>query len=101
MGCQDSLAVLAEVERQTERLKPRIATGAFGPLDQKDCISGGIQAQFVDLGLIFDAVEIDVPDRRLKSLIGLDDRKARTRNLAPMAERFDKAAGQGGFAYPE
>ena len=53
--------------------------------------AGGIEPELLDLRRILDPVEIDVPHRRVELLIGLDDREARARHLALMAERRDEA----------
>ena len=43
---------------------------------------------------ILDAIEIDVPNRRIELVIGLDDGEARARHFALVAERGNEAARQ-------
>ena len=72
--------------------------GSFGPFDQQDSVGGRVEAQFLDLGRILDPIKIDMPDWRVEFLIGLDDREARARHFADMAERGEETACQCGLA---
>jgi hypothetical protein len=58
------------------------------PFDDQDAIGGNVvEAELLDVGWDFDAIKIDVPDRRRQILIGLDDREARAGNLALVPKR--------------
>ncbi len=46
-----------------------------------------VQSELLEIRWIFDAVEVDVPDRRTEQLIGLDDGEAGAWHLAVMAKR--------------
>ena len=54
--------------------------------------SAEFEPQLLDLRVVFYAIEIDMPHWRVQLLVRLDDRKARTGNVALMAERRDESA---------
>ena len=86
-----SVAILPEVERQPERLRPAIGSTPLRPFDQQQCIRGRVQSQLFDLRTGLDPIKIDMPHRRIERLIGLDDRKARARHLTLVAQRGDQS----------
>ena len=61
---------------KSKRLRPAVSAGLFGPFDQQHALGRAIQAELVELADCVDPVEIDVPDRRVELVIGLDDGEA-------------------------
>ena len=79
----------------------RLVARALRPFDQQHRIGGRIEPQFLDLGRIFDPVQIDMPNGRLEILIGLDDGEARARHIAFMAKRGDETRAQAPSCRPQ
>ena len=78
-----------------------LAPARSGHSTSSTASAGGIEPEFVDLRRLLDPVKVDVPHRRVQLLIGLDDREARARHLALVAERGQEAAGQRRLADAE
>ena len=91
-----------EVERQAERIRPGVLARrarAIRPAARASSAASRPSSSSSDA--ILDPVEVDMPHRRVERFIGLDDREARARHLALMAERGEEAPRQRRLADAE
>jgi hypothetical protein len=87
---------------QAKGVRPKQASKPLRPFDNKRRIRPRlIQGEFGQLLRIFDPIEVHMPQRNAKVLIGLDDREGRAGNVASEAEAAKKASSESGLARAE
>ena len=85
---------------QPQAVGPEFRAEPLRPFDhQRRMLARLVEPELAQRGRIFDAVEIDVPERQphLRLVIDLDDREGRARHLAGKAEPVRQSARQSGL----
>ena len=93
---------IAEEKRDLEAALRQQRAEPLGPLDQRDPLAEGVlDAELPSFFRGFEAVEVDMPDRRLGQFIDLHEGEGWARHLLLATARADKGAGKAGLAAAE
>src|ERR1700739_59309 len=84
---------VAEQEFDLEAAARQQRAKTLGPFDQRDCLAEGVlDAELPGLLRRFQAVKVEMPDRRLTNLVDLHQCEGRARHLLRTVARTDEAA---------